>query len=82
MTNTPSRKDRTRPAELLGLAAIFGIFVGGVTLLASREPLLALIALGATFILAIVTLATLNLTVGVSAEDRRDLDEQDRDAGH
>jgi hypothetical protein len=35
-----------------------------------------------TFILAIVVLATLNLTVSVSDDERSDLDEQDRGAGH
>jgi type IV secretory pathway VirB3-like protein len=82
MTNSPNRKDRTRPLELLGLAAGFGVFVGLITLMASREPLLALIALAVTFILAIVVLATLNLTVSVSDDERSDLDEQDRGAGH
>jgi VIT1/CCC1 family predicted Fe2+/Mn2+ transporter len=82
MTNSPNRKDRTRPLELLGLAAGFGVFVGLITLMASREPVLALIALAVTFILAIVVLATLNLTVSVSDDERSDLDEQDRGAGH
>jgi 4-hydroxybenzoate polyprenyltransferase len=82
MTGSPNRKDRTRPVELLGLAAAFGVFVGLITLMASREPVLALIALAVTFILAIVVLATLNLTVSVSDDERNDLDEQDRGAGH
>jgi VIT1/CCC1 family predicted Fe2+/Mn2+ transporter len=82
MTNSPNRKDRTRPLELLGLAAGFGVFVGLISLMASREPVLALIALAVTFILAIVVLATLNLTVSVSDDERSDLDEQDRGAGH
>jgi hypothetical protein len=48
----------------------------------SRDLLLAVIALGATFILSLVILATLALTVDASPEERVDLDEQDRDQGH
>jgi hypothetical protein len=82
MTNTPTRRDRMRPIEYLGLAAVFGVFIGGVTLLSTREPILALTALGVTFIVAIIVLATLSLTMGVSAEERKDLDDQDKSAGH
>ena len=80
MTQTPSRRDRTRPLELLGLSAVFGVFVALVTLMASRELPLAFIAFGLTFIVSIVTLATIALTAGASPEERIDLDDQDR--GH
>lgn len=82
MTNQPSRRDRTRPLELLGLSAAIAVFVAGVTALAARDLMLGVIALGVTFILSLVTLATLVLTAGASAEDREDLDEQDRGQGH
>jgi len=81
MSHTPSRRDRTRPAELLGLSAVFGVFVGGIVLLGSRDLMLGLISLGVTFIVSLVILATLSITVTPpSADERRDLDEQDR--GH
>ena len=82
MSHTPSRRDRLRPVELLGLSAVIGLFVGLVTVLASRDLMLGLIGLGVTFILSLVTLATLALTVNASAEERVDLDEQDRGQGH
>ena len=82
MTTPPSRRDRTRPAELLGLSAVIGLFVAVVSALASRDLMLGLIAFGVTFILSLVTLATLSLTMGASAEERQDLDEQDRGQGH
>ncbi len=82
MSQTPSRRDRLRPAELLGLSAVIGLFVGLVTVLASRDLMLGVIGLGVTFILSLVTLATLALTVNASAEERVDLDEQDRGQGH
>ena len=78
----PSRRDRTRPAELLGLSAVIAAFVAIVVLFSSRDLLLAAIALGVTFILSLVILATMALTVNASPEERIDLDEQDRDQGH
>ena len=82
MTTDPSKRDRTRPAELLGLSGVIAVFVAGVVLLSSRDLLLGVIGLGATFILSLVILATLALTVNASPEERIDLDEQDRSQGH
>ena len=80
MSHTPSKRDRTRPAELLGLSAAFAVFVALVTLMGTRDLVLAAIALGVTFIVSIVTLATIALTAAASPEERLDLDDQDR--GH
>jgi uncharacterized membrane protein YkgB len=82
MTTQPTRRDRTRPVELLGLSAAIAAFVAIVVLISSREPLLGVIALGVTFILSLVILATISLTLHASPEERVDLDEQDRSQGH
>ena len=82
MSTDPRKRDRTRPAELLGLSGVIALFVALVVALSSRDLLLAVIALGATFILSLVILATLALTVNASPEERIDLDEQDRSQGH
>lgn len=82
MSTEPSKRDRTRPAELLGLSGVIAVFVALVVMLSSRDLLLAVISLGATFILTLVILATLALTVDASPEERVDLDEQDRSQGH
>lgn len=85
MSQTPDRRDRTRPAELLGLSGVLAAFVGVVSFMSTRDIVLALIALGATFILVLVIIATLALTIsGPSALEKLDLDEQDReqDRGH
>ena len=75
----PSRRDRTRPAELLGLSAILALFVGLVVLMSTRELVLALIFAGIGFIVALVVLAMLALAVGPTGEERADLLEQDHD---
>ena len=85
MSDQPSRKDRLRPIELLGLAAVLAIFVGIVVFISSRSLTLALIGLGVTFILSIVVFATLALTLNPpSDEERQDMHEQDddQDRGH
>ena len=82
----PSRRDRSRPAELLGLSAVFAVFVGLVVLMSTRELVLALIFLGIAFIVSLVGLAMLSLAVRPDKDEKLDLlsqdaDEQDRQ-GH
>lgn len=76
------RSDRTRPAELLGLSGVIAVFVAAIALMSSRDLMIAVIALGGVFIIALVTFATINLTETPSDAEQLDLDEQDRDAGH
>jgi len=78
---TPSRKDRTRPAELLILSLILGAFTGLVVYLVTRELVLSLIFLGVVFIASLVVLAMLSLAMRPNREEKLDLDEQDR-VGH
>lgn len=85
MSQQPDRRDRTRPIELLGLSAALGAFVGVIAFMSTRDIVVGLVALGVTFILVLVIVATLALTIsGPSADERTDLDEQDReqDRGH
>lgn len=87
MMATPSRRDRTRPVELIGLSAIFGVFVGLVVLMSTREIVLALIFAGIAFIVSLVGLAMLSLAVRPDKDEKLDLlsqdaDEQDRGQDH
>jgi succinate-acetate transporter protein len=79
---TPSRKDRMRPAELLILSGVFCLFVGLVVFMSTRNLELAAIFLGVTFVLTLVVLAMLALSVAPDGEERKDIDDQDRPAGH
>ncbi|MEK6312373.1 MULTISPECIES: hypothetical protein [Curtobacterium] len=69
---TPSRRDRLRPAELLGISAIVAVFVGLVVLISTREPHLAVIFLGVAFIVVVVVLAMLQLA-STSDQDDNDM---------
>ena len=78
----PSLRDRTRPVELIGLSAIFAVFVGLVVLMSTREVVLALVFFGLAFIVSLVGLAMLSLAVRPTGDEKLDLDEQDRAQGH
>ena len=79
MSYAPSRRDRLRPAELIGFSGVIALFVGLVTLLATREWVLSGIAFGVVFIITLVVLAMFSLSFKPDAEESQDLDEQDRD---
>jgi hypothetical protein len=75
MSAKPSRRDRFRPAELVGLAAVVGLFAGLVVLLTTRDIGLAVIFLGVAFIASLLILAMLALVAGDSTRppgDNRD----------
>lgn len=84
MTNNaphqPSRSDRLRPAELVGLSGGMALFVGLVILLSTREFTLSIIALGVTFIIVLVAIAMFALGMKPNAAEETDLDEQNH--GH
>lgn len=75
----PSRRDRTRPAELLGISAALAVFAGLVVLMSTRDLALSAIFFGVAFIVSLVVLAMLALAVTPTGDERVDLDQQDRD---
>lgn len=58
-----ARKDTTRPAQLVGLAALAGLFLGGLVLIFTRNIALAAIGGGGAFIVTILVLAAIVLTM-------------------
>lgn len=77
----PSRKDRTRPVELLVLSGILGVFAGLVVFMSTREIILAVVFLGIAFIVSLVVLAMLSLAVQPTVDEKIDLAEQDDEQG-
>ena len=61
---TPSRADRFRPMELVGLAFVIAAFVGGIVLMSTHEWMPALIFVGGAFVVSLVVLAMLALAAG------------------
>ena len=59
----PRQRITLKPGELVALAGIIAVFIGLITLMVTRDPIIASIAFGATFVLDLVTLAMLMLAV-------------------
>ncbi|ROS57950.1 hypothetical protein EDF38_2680 [Frigoribacterium sp. PhB160] len=78
----PSWRDRVRPAEFLGLSAVFAVFVGVVVLMTTRELDLALIFLCIGFIVALVVIAMLALAAKPNDDERHEIDESDGPRAH
>jgi archaellum biogenesis protein FlaJ (TadC family) len=72
----PSRRDRFLPTELLGISAALGVFVGLIVLIATREFVLAGVAFGIAFIIALVLMALFALAFKPNAAEVHDLEEQ------
>ena len=73
----PTMRDRMRPAELLGLSAVFGAFAGLVVLMTTRDFILALIFFGIAFIVSVVVIAMLVLAMKPNPGEKIELAEQD-----
>ena len=72
----PTRSEILKPVELVGISAVMALFVGLTILLATRNLPLSSIALGITFIVALVVIAMLALGMKPTAAEKDDLDEQ------
>jgi predicted lysophospholipase L1 biosynthesis ABC-type transport system permease subunit len=71
----PSRRERLRPMEYVGGAAIAAIFVGLITLMVTRDWTLTLIGAGGVFIIVLVVLALLQMAIKPDATERAELAE-------
>lgn len=58
-----ARSDRTRPAELVGLSFVAGLFLGGIVLMVTRDFALSAIAGGGGFVVTIISLAMMVLAM-------------------
>jgi len=74
----PTRRDKTRPAELIGLSAAVGIAIGVIFLFATKNLLVAAEFAGVAFIIALVVFAMLLLAIS----PRRGSDDDERPRGH
>lgn len=66
---TPSKKDRMRPAELLGFSGVLSVFAFLIVLMATRDIVLALICLGIAFIVCLMVVALAGLGMKPNPED-------------
>ena len=80
--NKPSMRDVLKPVELLALAAAMGLFTGLITLMATRDVVIALIGFGVAFIVGLVLLAMFALSIAPTEDEKRDIAEQDHPSSH
>lgn len=64
MSVKPSRAERFRPAELIGLSFLLAIFAGVIVAVSTRDVTLGVIFLGVAFIVSLVMFAMLTLVAG------------------
>ena len=77
----PTKREMLRPVEYVGGAAIAAIFTGVITLVATREWNLALIATGGVFIIVLVALALFSMAVKPDAMESAEIHDADRAPG-
>jgi hypothetical protein len=76
----PSRRDRTRPAELLGLSAALAAVTGVISYFGTHNLTLAAEFTGVAFIVSLVVFAMLLVAISPKRDDAGD-DEEPR-GGH
>jgi hypothetical protein len=75
--NTPSRRDRLRPVELLGISAVIAIFTGAIVLMSTRVAAQALIWAGVAFIVSLVAIAMFVLALKPKQDELNDIENLD-----
>lgn len=65
----PSRKDKLRPAELLGFSGVLAIFATLIVLMTTKDIQFALIVLALVFIVVLVVVALVGLGMKPNPED-------------
>jgi F0F1-type ATP synthase assembly protein I len=75
----PSRRDKFRPVELIVMSILVGVFIGLVVAGSTRQIGIGAIFGGIAFIVALVVIATLQITTIPDREEIKDLLDQDRD---
>jgi hypothetical protein len=75
----PSRSARVKPFEFVVLSGVMGLFVGLVTLMATRDFAFASISFGVAFIIVLVVIAMFTLGGKPDKNDRYLGDENNRE---
>ncbi|MCW4459117.1 hypothetical protein [Microbacterium sp. MPKO10] len=73
----PSKREMLKPLELLGIAAVFAIFAGLITLMSTRDFLLTVVFAGIAFIAGLVFLALFALTIKPNKIERDEIQRDD-----
>lgn len=75
--STPTRRDRLRPAELVGLSAVIAAFTGLIVLMSTRMAYQSLVWAGVAFIVSLVSIAMIVLAIKPKRDELTDIEELD-----
>ena len=75
--SSPTRRDRLRPVELVGISLVIGAFTGLIVLMSTRDAGEALIWAGVAFIVSLVGIAMFVLALKPRGEELADIEELD-----
>ena len=75
--STPTRRDRLRPAELVGLSAVIAAFTGLIVLMSTRMAYESLVWAGVAFIVSLVSIAMIVLAIKPKRDELTDIEELD-----
>jgi predicted lysophospholipase L1 biosynthesis ABC-type transport system permease subunit len=78
----PTRRDRYRPVEFIGLAFAIALVGALVVLMSSRDLKFALIVLGISFVAALVLIAMFVLAMKPNKEEINDIEEMSAEDKH
>jgi hypothetical protein len=78
----PTRRDRYRPVEFIGLSFVIALVAALVVLMSSRDLKFALIVLGISFVGCLVLIAMFVLAMKPNKEEINDIEEMSAQDKH
>ncbi|MDH6532145.1 amino acid transporter [Aurantimicrobium minutum] len=75
--STPTLRDRLKPAELVVVSAVIGLFTGLVVMMSSRDWVLSAVSFGVVFIICLVVMAMFVLAIKPNKNELLDIEELD-----
>jgi amino acid transporter len=75
--STPTLRDRLKPAELVVVSAVIGLFTGLVVMMSSRDLILSAVSVGVVFIICLVVMAMFVLAIKPNKNELLDIEELD-----
>jgi F0F1-type ATP synthase assembly protein I len=78
--STPTLRDRLKPAELVVVSAVIGIFTALVVMMSSRDWILSAVSFGVVFIICLVVMAMFVLAIKPNKNELLDIEELDNSA--
>lgn len=78
--STPTLRDRLKPAELVVVSIVIGLFTGLVVMMSSRDWILSAVSVGVVFIICLVVMAMFVLAIKPNKNELLDIEELDNSA--